>query len=63
MRIRLILVMFGLLLIIGMLLILPTKEYGHARLERSRAFLLVPGVMQTVQPEFWGAIVVLQSFI
>ena len=25
------------------------EEYGDARLERCRAFLLVPGVMQTVQ--------------
>ena len=34
-----------------------TREYGNARLGRCRAFLLVPGVMQTVQrAEFWGAI-------
>ena len=34
-----------------------TKEYGDARLGRCRAFLPVPGVMQTVQrAEFWGAI-------
>ena len=32
------------------------EEYGDARLERCRAFLPVPGVMQTVQrAEFWGA--------
>ena len=38
-------------------------EYGDARLERCRAFLPVPGVMQTVQrAEFWGAIVALQAF-
>ena len=31
------------------------EEYGDARLERCRAFLHVPGVMQTVQrAEFWG---------
>ena len=37
------------------------EEYGDARLERCRAFLPVPGVMQTVQrAEFWGAIVALQ---
>ena len=30
------------------------EEYGDAHLERCRAFLLVPGVMQTVQrAEFW----------
>ena len=30
------------------------EEYGDARLERCRAFLPVPGVMQTVQrAEFW----------
>ena len=34
------------------------EEYGDARLERCRAFLPVPGVMQTVQrAEFGGAIV------
>ena len=39
------------------------EEYGDARLERCRAFLLVPGVLQTVQrAEFWGAIVVLQAY-
>ena len=39
------------------------EEYGDARLERCRAFLPVPGVMQTVQrAEFWGAIVVLQVY-
>ena len=36
------------------------EEYGDARLERCRAFLPVPGVMQTVQrAEFWGAILAL----
>ena len=31
------------------------EEYGDARLERCRAFLPVPGVLQTVQrAEFWG---------
>ena len=45
-------------------LILGTaEEYGDALLERCRAFLPVPGVMQTVQrAEFWGAIVALQVF-
>ena len=39
------------------------EEYGDARLERCRAFLSVPGVMQTVQrAEFWGAIVALQAY-
>ena len=39
-----------------------SEEYGDARLERCRAFLLVPGVMQTVQrAEFWGAILALQA--
>ena len=40
-----------------------SEEYGDARLERCRAFLPVPGVMQTVQrAEFWGAIVALQAY-
>ena len=39
------------------------EEYGDARLERCRAFLPVPGVMQTVQrAEFWGAVIALQSY-
>ena len=39
------------------------EEYGDARLERCRAFLPVPGVLQTVQrAEFWGAIVALQAY-
>ena len=39
------------------------EECGVARLERCRAFLPVPGVMQTVQrAEFWGAIVALQAY-
>ena len=39
------------------------EEYGDARLERCRAFLLVPGVIQTVQrAEFWGAIVAVQAY-
>ena len=38
-------------------------EYGDARLERCRASMPVPGVMQTVQrAEFWGAIVALQAY-
>ena len=39
------------------------EEYGDARLERCRAFLPVPGVMQTDQrAELWGAIVALQAY-
>ena len=39
------------------------EEYGDARLERCRAFLPAPGVLQTVQrAEFWGAIVALQAY-
>ena len=39
------------------------EEYGDARLERRRAFLPVPGVLQTVQrAEFWGAILALQAY-
>ena len=39
------------------------EEYGNAQLERCRAFLPVPGVLQTVQrAEFWGAIVALQAY-
>ena len=39
------------------------EEYGDARLEHCRAFLPVPGVMQTVQrAEFCGAIVALQAY-
>ena len=40
------------------------EEYGDARLERCRAFLPVPGIMQTVQrAECWGAIVALQALL
>ena len=39
------------------------EEYGDARLERCRAFLPVPGVLQTVQrAEFWGATLALQAY-
>ena len=39
------------------------EEYGDARLERCRAFLPVPGVLQTLQrAEIWGAIVALQAY-
>ena len=39
------------------------EEYGDARLERCRAFMPVPGVMQTVQrAEVWGAIVAMQAY-
>ena len=39
------------------------EEYGDARLGRCRAFLPVPGVMQTVQcAEFWGAIIAMQAY-
>ena len=39
------------------------EEYGDARLERCRAFLPVPGVMQTVQrAEFWSAVLAMQAY-
>ena len=39
------------------------EEYGDARLERCRAFLPVPGVLQTVQrAEFWGALLAMQAY-
>ena len=39
------------------------EEYGDARLERCRAFMPVPGPLQTVlRAEFWGAIIALQSY-
>ena len=39
------------------------EEYGDARLERCRAFMPVPGVMQTVQrAEFWSAVVAMQAY-
>ena len=39
------------------------EEYGDARLERCRAFLPVPGVMQTVQrAEFWCATAAMQAY-
>ena len=39
------------------------EEHGDARLERCRAFLPFPGVMQTVhRAEFWGAITTLQAY-
>ena len=39
------------------------EEYGDARLERCRAFMPVPGVMETVQrAEFWVAIVAMQAY-
>ena len=39
------------------------EEYGDARLERCRAVLPVPGVMQTGQrSEFWGAIIAKQAY-
>ena len=38
------------------------EGYGDARLERCRAFMPVPGPLQTVQrAEFWGAILALQA--
>ena len=38
-------------------------EEGNARLERCRAFMPVPGVLQSVQrAEFWGAILALQAY-
>ena len=39
------------------------EEYGDTRLERWRAFMPVPGVMQTVQrAEFWCAIIAMQAY-
>ena len=39
------------------------EEHGDARLERYRAFLPVPGVLQTVQrAEFRGAIIAMQAY-
>ena len=39
------------------------EKYGDARLERCRAFLPVPGVMQTVQrAEFRGAILAMRAY-
>ena len=39
------------------------EEYGDAGLERCRAFMPVPGVMQTVQrAEFLGAIIAMQAY-
>ena len=36
--------------------------YGDARLERYRAFMLVPGQLQKIKrADFWGAIIALQS--
>ena len=39
------------------------EEYGDARLERCRAFMPVPSVMQTVQrAEFWCALLAMQAY-
>ena len=39
------------------------EEYGDARLERCRAFMPVPGVMQTVQrAQYWGTILAMQAY-
>ena len=39
------------------------EEHGDARLERCRAFMPVPGPLQTDQrAELWGAIMALQSY-
>ena len=39
------------------------EEHGDARLERCRAFLPIPRVLQTVQrAEFWSAIIALQAY-
>ena len=39
------------------------EEYGDVRLERRRAFMPVPGVLQTVQrAEFWCAILAVQAY-
>ena len=40
-----------------------TEEYGDAPLERCRAFMPVPVVMQIVQrAEFWGAVLAMQAY-
>ena len=39
------------------------EEHGNARMERRRACMPVPGVMQTVQrAQFWGAIIAMQAY-
>ena len=39
------------------------EEYGDARLERCRAFLPLPAVMQTLhRAELWGAILAMQAY-
>ena len=39
------------------------EEYGDARLERCRAFMPVPGPLQTLQRAgSWGAILALRAF-
>ena len=39
------------------------EGYGDARLERCRAFMPVPGPLQTVQRgEYWGTILALQAY-
>ena len=39
------------------------EEFGDARLERCRAFLPIPGALQTVQrAEFWGALLAMQAY-
>ena len=50
-------------LLLNLLLRCVAEEYRDARLERCRAFMSVPGPLQTVQrAEFWGAIVALRSY-
>ena len=47
----------------GSLIWCTVEEYDDARLERCRAFMPVPGVMQTVQrAEIWGAIIAMQAY-
>ena len=39
------------------------EVHGDARLERCRAFMPLPGILQTVQrAEFWGAIIAMQAY-
>ena len=40
-----------------------SEEYGDGRVDRCRAFMSVPGPLQSVQrAEFWGAVLALQAY-
>ena len=61
----LVLVLVFICLLLSFLLMVwgTAEEYGDARLERCRAFMPVPGILQTVQrAEFWGAILAMQAY-